>query len=208
MNNEKEIIIPPFVQDYIDKVDGKGLNDFVKVSAEYQKEKEDYPAKYATQSAHLKDHNRAAGTNKILNYNDGLKDIETRYNKRAYQTAKQHGYTGPDPNQPSDKEFTKQGEKFQGMIDQAKERQQEKATQDEQEKETSQGQEKKNTETLKAQQPYQQNQPKVEFKEMEQQEPSGKEEQSREQQRAAFLEQIKQTREQQTQRQQGQQPEI
>ncbi|MEO7881293.1 hypothetical protein [Mucilaginibacter sp.] len=193
---DREVIIPPFVQDYIDKVDGNGLKDFAKISAEYQKEKEDYPGKYAEQSAHLRDHNRRTGHNKTLNYENGMKDIETRYTQRAYQTAKQHGYTGPDPHQPSDKEFTKQGEKFQGMIDHA----QQQTKQPEQKQEDAPSHEKKNIEALKEQQSYKQNAAKVEFK--------GEDQQSQEQKRAAFLEQIKQTRDQQTQRQHDQQPEI
>lgn len=201
MDNEEKI--PPFVQDYLNKMEYEGYPDFVKLTREYHKEREDYPGKFALQSKHLNDHNRTTGQNKSLNYQDGLDRIDTDFKKKAYQTAKQHGYTGPDPNQPSDKDFTKQGEKFNNMIDQARQRQQQQKRESEQKQEEVKAPEKKNIEALKQQQPYQQNQPKVEFKGIEQEQSAG-----REQQRAAFLEEIKATRDQQTQRQQDQQPEI
>ncbi|RKR81989.1 hypothetical protein BDD43_2153 [Mucilaginibacter gracilis] len=200
--NDKEEKIPLFVKDYLNKMEYEGYPDFVKLSRDYFKEREDYPGKYAEQAAHLNDHNRRTGQNRQLNYEDGLKGIDTRYKQSAYQTAKQHGYKGPDPNKPSDKQFTKQGEKFQGMIDNVRKRQ----TEREQNQEALRSHEKKNIETLKAQNPYKQEAPKVEFKDMEQ--PSGTKQQSKEQQRAAFLEQVKKTREQQTQIQPGKQPEI
>jgi hypothetical protein len=201
MTNDNEKI-PPFIQDYLNKMDHEGYADFVKLSRAYHKEREDYPGKHAVQSKYLNDYNRTTGKNKTLNYEDGLNRIDADFKKEAYATAKQHGYTGPDPNQPSDKDFTKQGEKFQSMIDHAKQRQH----QQEQKPEATKGHEKKNIETLKEQKPYQQNPPKVEFKGMEQ--PSGTEQQSRDQQRTAFLEQIKKSREQQIPSQQNKQPEL
>lgn len=119
MNDETEKI-PPFVQDYLDKMEYEGYADFVKLSRDFHMEREEYPGKHATQSAYLNDFNRTTGQNKKLDYDEGLKAIDTRFKQRAYSVAKQHGYKGPDPNQPSDKEFTKQGEKFMGMIDHAK----------------------------------------------------------------------------------------
>ncbi|MEO6520336.1 MAG: hypothetical protein ABIN91_01555 [Mucilaginibacter sp.] len=199
--------IPPFVQDYLNKMEYEGYSDFVKLTREYHKEREEYPGKYATQSAYLNNFNRTTGKNHQLNYEDGLKSIDTRYKQLAYATAKQHGFKGPDPNQPSDKEFTKQGEKFQSMIDNAKQHQQEQAAEREQKQTTEQSHEKKNIETLKAQHPYSQEKPKVDFKDMEQQS-SGTGEQSQEQQRAAFLAQVKATRGQQTQHDPDKQPEI
>ncbi len=154
----------------------------------------------------MNDFNRASGQNRKLNYDDGLKEINNRYSQRAYDIAKQHGYKGYDPNQPSDKEFTKQGEKFNDMIDHARQRQQEQPKQPEQKQETSQDKEAEDISSKKTQEPYRQNPPKVEFKGMEQ--PTNKEQQSQEQKRAEFLEQIKKTREQQTQQQQDKQQEI
>lgn len=122
MKDNEEIIVPPFVYDYIDKVDGNGLNDFIKNCSDYQKAKKVYPEKFAMQSAHLQEFNRIRGQNKQLNYDEGLQRIDTEFRKNIYETAKKHGYKGPDPNQPSDKDFTKQGEKFQEMINEVKER--------------------------------------------------------------------------------------
>lgn len=203
--------IPPFMQGYLDRMNHEGYVDFVKLSRGYRKEREEYPGKYATQSAHLNEFNRAIGQNRKLDYEDGLKRIDVGYRKKAYEIAKQHGYTGPDPNQPSDKEFTRQGGKFQNMIDQARERQQaqtEQSGQPQQNQEAAAGEETENIDKLKDQRPYQQNPPKVEFKGMEQQELSGNEPDSREQQRAAFLEQVKKTREQQVERQPDKQREM
>jgi hypothetical protein len=200
--SDKEIKIPPFVQDYLNEVNGKGFADFVKLSAEYQKEMEGYPEKYATQSANLKDYNRRNGYNKTLNYEDGQSEIDNRFKQRAYQTAKQHGFTGPDPNQPSDKAFTKQGEKFQSMMDQVRQRQSEPKTKQQSEE----AREKKNIHTIKDQPSYQQNQPSVTFDSKKQEQSSPTSQQSREQQRAEFLAEIKQTRNQQSQRQQDNQP--
>lgn len=165
MNDDKENI-PPFIQDYLDKMEYEGYPDFVKLSREYHKEREDYPGKFAEQSTNLNQGNRTFGDKKSLNWNDGLESIDSKYKGMAYDTAKQHGFKGADPNAPTDKDFTQQGEKFNDMIDQAKRRQQE------------------------------------------QQHSFGNEIQSREQQRAAFLEKIKQTKEQITQRQKDNQQEI
>lgn len=205
MNNHEEKI-PPFVQDYLDKMEYEGYPDFVNLSRKYHKEREEYPGKHAVQSAQLNNLNRTTDNNKSLNYEDGLTRIDLNYKKEAFETAKKHGYKGPDPNQPSDKEFTKQGEKFNGMIEQSKQRQQEQTKQIGQQQEATESHEKKNIDTLKEQQPYQQNKPTVEFKGIEQ--PSGTDEQNREQQRAAFLEQVKKIRDVQTQRQQYKQTEI
>ncbi|PWK72557.1 hypothetical protein LX99_04416 [Mucilaginibacter oryzae] len=191
---DNEIKIPPFVQEYIDKLDGEGFADFVKISAQYQKEKEDYPGKFAEQSAHLNEHNRRTGQNRKLDYGDGLSRIDADYQKKAYQTAKQHGYKGPDPFQPADKDFTKQGKKFETMIDQARQRQQDQARQAQQQQENAQRQEKQSVETLKSQPSYQQNKPKVEFDDVDQR-------------RTAFLAQLKHTREQQTGCQHDKEPE-
>ena len=72
----------------------------------------------------MNDYNRSTGNNRQLDYNAGLKEIDAKHQKEAYKVAKQHGYEGADPNQPMDKDFTKQGEKFQGMIDEVKDREQ------------------------------------------------------------------------------------
>lgn len=207
MKDEEEKI-PPFIQDYLNKMDHEGYLDFVKLSRGYHQAREDYPGKFATQAVHLKDFNRATGQKRELNYDDGLKRIDADFKREAYKTARQHGYTGPDPNQPSDKEFTKQGEKFLGMIDHAKQRQQEQTQRPEQKQHSDQSHEKKNVEALNEKQPYQQNQAKVEFKGVQQKEGSGTEQQGREQQRAAFLQKIEKTREQQPSRQQDKQREI
>jgi len=165
-----ETIIPPFVQDYIDKLGGDGFSDFAKNCSDYQKAKQEYPGKFAMQSAHLQEFNRVRGQNKQLNYEEGLQRINAEFRKNVYQTAKKHGYKGPDPNQPSDKEFTKQGEKFQSMINNAKERK---------------------------------NQPEKE----QQQQASASEPLDREKLRAEFLEKMKQTKEQISQRQHDQEHE-
>lgn len=119
--------IPPFIQDYLDKMDYEGYADFVKLSRDYHKEREEYPGKYAQQAIYHNDFNRLTGQNRQLNYDDGLKEIETRHHQKAYNTAKQHGFKGADPNQQMDKDFTKRGEKFQGMIDEVKDREQRRA---------------------------------------------------------------------------------
>lgn len=178
MSEEEKI--PPFVQDYLDKMDYEDYADFVKLSRDYYQQREEYPGKYATQSAYLNNYNRTAGKNHQLDYDKGLSQIDADYRREAYRLAKQHGFTGPDPNQPSDKEFTKQGEKFQGMIDRAKERQQE---------QTRQPEPKQSSDNV-------------------QQKPSSTGQEDREQQRAAFLEKVKQTRELQMQWQQNKEPEI
>lgn len=91
------------------------------------------------------------------------------------------------------------------MIDDVRQRQQGQSRQPKQTQEDAQGHEKKNINALKEQPPYQQKKPSVEFTDTEQ--PAGTHEKSREQQRAAFLEQVKKTRAHQTQRQQEKQPE-
>lgn len=123
MKDEEENI-PLFVQDYLDKMDYEGYADFVKLSRDYHKEREEYPGKYAEQAIYLNDFNRRTGQNRQLNYDDGLKEIDIRHQQKAYDTAKQHGFKGADPNQPMDDDFTKQGEKFQGMIEEVKDREQ------------------------------------------------------------------------------------
>ncbi|TFF37922.1 hypothetical protein E2R66_10050 [Mucilaginibacter psychrotolerans] len=94
------------------------------------------------------------------------------------------------------------------MIDNARVRQQQKTKQSGQKQKEAEAHEKKNIEALKEQQPYKQKQPKVAFKGAEQEQASGTEQPNREQQRAAFLEKIKQTKEQQTQPSQGKQHEM
>jgi hypothetical protein len=200
-NDEK---IPPFIQYYLDKMDYEGYTDFIKLYREYQKQKEDYPGIYAVQAAQLENYNRTTGTKHTLNFDKGMERIEANFRKQAYDLAKKLGYEGADPNQPSDKAFTKQGEKFQSMIDDVKQRQQQ-APQPEQKPEDAANHEKKNIETVKEQKPYQQQLPKVEFKT---EQPSGTEQPNREELRAAFLEKIKQTRERQQQRSRGKQREI
>lgn len=119
---DNEENIPPFVQDYLDKMDYEGYGDFVKLSRDYNREKMEYPARFAQQSANLQRHNQIAGTAKTLNYDNGLKEIEAKFQKEAYQTAKQHGFKGRDPNEPTYGEFDDKGDKFNTMIDRAKQR--------------------------------------------------------------------------------------
>lgn len=164
-----ETVIPPFVQEYLDKMDYEGYGDFAKLSREYQKEKEEFPGKFSVQSANLQQHNRVTGQNNKLDYKTELGRLETRYQQRASEIAKEHGYEKPiqDQQKTSGIDFDKQEAKFQDMINDAKERK---------------------------------NQPEKE----KQQEASAKEPLDREQLRADFLEKMKQTREQISQRQQDQ----
>lgn len=192
MKDETEKI-PPFIQDYLNKMEYEGYADFVKLSRDFNKEREDYPGRYATQSAHLKDFNIRTGKNHHLDYEDGLKRIDVNFKKKAYDTAIKHGFKGPDPNKPNDKEFTKQGEKFQVMIDKSKQQVHQHMKLPEQKQETSRTLDDNNIDKIKEQKPYQQNQPNIEFNEVKEK-PINKEQESLEQQRAAFLEKIKKTR--------------
>ncbi|OJW12500.1 hypothetical protein [Mucilaginibacter sp. 44-25] len=197
--SNSEIKIPAFVQDYLTKLDGDGFKDFAKIAGDYQKEREEYPGKFAQQSAHLNNHNRITGQNKKLDYEQGLKGIDEKYQQKAYQVAKQHGYTGPNPNAPSDKDFTRQGQKFKSMIDQARKAQRESDHPSPDKPQGTKSQEKKSPEQQKGQQSYNQTKANVNFKGVQQGQAASVEEKNREQQRAAFLEKTKQAREQNSQ---------